>query len=112
MSESPEKRGLSPFRVEYEMGYRDDEFGTVLQGPFSGEKSPYQCRQLVPNHWQIAQSGENFDLDIQVTTQPPRILGLFNLPVLKVEFLFTDTDEALRDRFFHRFHQYFQKGGG
>ena len=94
------------------MGYRDDEFATVLQGPFSGEKSPYQCQLREPNHWQITQPGETFDLDIQIATQPPRILGLFTLPVLKVEFEFTDTEEALRDRFFHRFHQYFQKGGG
>ena len=94
------------------MGYRDDEFATVLQGPFSGEKSPYQCRPIAANHWQITQPGEAFDLDIRVATRPPRILGLFELPVLKVEFEFTDTDEALRDQFFHRFHQYFQKGGG
>mgnify|MGYP003858770059 CR=1 FL=1 len=28
--------------VEYEMGYAADEFGNVLNGPFSGEKSSYQ----------------------------------------------------------------------
>ena len=112
MSQSSEKRGLSPFRVEYEMGYRDDEFATTLQGPFTGEKSPYNCTELGSNHWQIEQSGEKFALDIQVSTQPPRILGLFKLPVLKVEFVFTDTGEASRKAFFDRFHKYFQKGGG
>ena len=107
-----QKRGLSPVRVEYEMGYRDDEFGAVLQGPFSGEKSPYRCRALGPNHWQLAQPGEAFDLELRVATRPPRVLGLFKLPVLGVEFVFSDTEQPLRDQFFHRFHQYFQKGGG
>ncbi len=94
------------------MGYRDDEFGTVLEGPFTGEKSPYRCNRVEANHWQIERPGESFDLDIQVATQPPRVLGLFRLPVLKVEFTFTDTGDELREHFFHRFHQYFQKGGG
>ena len=103
---------MAEFRVEYEMGYRDDEFGTVLQGPFSGERSPYTCQQLAVNHWRMLQPGETFELDIQVATQPPRVLGLFELPVLKVNLVFHHTDEDLRDRFFHRFHQYFHKGGG
>ena len=30
------------------MGDADDEFGRVLQGPVSGEKSPYHCRLLEP----------------------------------------------------------------
>ena len=32
--------------------------------------------------------------------------------VLGVKFTFTDTEDVLRDDFFHRFHQYFHKGGG
>ena len=103
---------MAETRVEYEMGYRDDEFGTTLQGPFTGEKSPYNCTLLKVNHWQIEQPGEKFSVDIQVSTQPPRILGLFELPVLKVEFVFTNSEEALRKAFFDRFHKYFQKGGG
>jgi hypothetical protein len=47
-----------------------------------------------------------------VTEKPPRKLGLFKLPVLEVKFSFTDTDAVLRNQFFHRFHQYFHKGGG
>jgi len=34
------------------------------------------------------------------------------LPVLDVRFRFGDTPAAAREQFFHRFHQYFHKGGG
>jgi hypothetical protein len=99
--------------VELEMGYRDDEFGTVLQGTFTGEKSAYRCVEIETNHWKIEQAGEVFDLDIAVAVQSPRVLGMFKLPVLQVKFTFGDTTaEPLRDKFFHRFHQYFHKGGG
>jgi len=98
--------------VTYEMGYAADEFGKVLNGPFSGEKSPYQCRELVRHHWSLTQSGEDLDLSITAVQKPPRKLGLFNLPVLDVRFIFGATDAVLREQFFHRFHQYFHKGGG
>jgi len=98
--------------VEYEMGYGADEFGNVLNGPFSGDKSSYRCNEIDRHHWSIEQSGESFILTIMVTEKPPRKLGLFKLPVLEVKFTFTDTDAVLRDQFFHRFHQYFHKGGG
>jgi len=98
--------------VEYEMGYGADEFGKVLGGPFSGEKSSYSCEEVLRHHWRLAQSGTALSLAIEVAEKPPRKLGLFNLPVLQVIFTFTDTDEELRERFFHRFHQYFHKGGG
>lgn len=98
--------------VEYEMGYAADEFGNVLNGPFSGDKSSYRCNEIERHHWSVEQSGETFILTIMVTEKPPRKLGLFKLPVLEVKFSFTDTDAVLRDQFFHRFHQYFHKGGG
>ena len=98
--------------VEYEMGYGADEFGKVLNGPFSGEKSSYRCNEIDRHHWSVEQPGKSFILAIMVTEKPPRKLGLFKLPVLEVKFSFTDTDAVLRDQFFHRFHQYFHKGGG
>ena len=98
--------------VEYEMGYGADEFGKVLCGPFSGEKSVYSCTQIARHHWSIELSGNAFELTIKVVEKPPRKLGLFVLPVLDVKFFFADTKAALRDNFFHRFHQYFHKGGG
>ena len=98
--------------VEYEMGYGADEFGKVLLGPFSGESSGYQCETISRHRWHLRQADEAFDLTIQVAEQPPRKLGLFKLPVLQVKFAFADTDESLRAKFFHRFHQYFHKGGG
>ena len=98
--------------VEYEMGYAADEFGKVLCGPFSGESSGYRCKQIERHHWSLEQPGTVFELAIKVAEKPPRKLGLFNLPVLEVKFSFADTEAVLRDNFFHRFHQYFHKGGG
>jgi hypothetical protein len=98
--------------VEYEMGYGADEFGKVLNGTFSGDKSPYQCSGMSRHQWSLEQPGKSFELVIKVAEKPPRKLGLFKLPVLDVNFTFTDTGENLRERFFHRFHQYFHKGGG
>lgn len=102
----------SATEVEYEMGYAADEFGKVLNGPFTGANSPFQCVEIDRHHWSISQAGKGFDLAIRVAEKPPRKLGLFNLPVLDVKFRFTDTEATLRDGFFHRFHQYFHKGGG
>jgi hypothetical protein len=98
--------------VEYEMGYGADEFGKVLCGPFSGDKSAYRCTQIEHHHWSLEQPGKAFELAIKVAEKPPRKLGLFNLPVLDVKFFFAATEATLRDNFFHRFHQYFHKGGG
>ena len=98
--------------VEYEMGYAADEFGKVLCGPFSGENSGYRCTQIERHYWSLEQPGTAFELAIKVAEKPPRKLGLFNLPVLEVKFSFADTEAVLRDNFFHRFHQYFHKGGG
>jgi hypothetical protein len=98
--------------VEYQMGYGADEFGKVLNGPFSGDTSPYECRELARHRWSVEQPGEALELTIDVSQQPPRKLGLFNLPVLDVSFSFGATDAALREGFFRRFHQYFHKGGG
>jgi hypothetical protein len=98
--------------VEYEMGYGADEFGKVLNGSFSGEKSSYRCREITAHHWSLEQPGTAFELAIKVVQKPPRKLGMFNLPVLDVRFTFTNTEKNLQDSFFHRFHQYFHKGGG
>jgi len=98
--------------VEYQMGYGADEFGKVLNGVFSGVGSPYECRELSQHCWSVTQAGAELELTIKVTQQAPRKLGLFNLPVLDVSFSFGDTEAALREGFFHRFHQYFHTGGG
>jgi hypothetical protein len=98
--------------IEYEMGYRADEFGSVLNGSFSGEKSPYHCEAIAPNHWRISLAGETVLLDIQVSEKPPRKLGLFVLPVLQVCFHMENSDEEQRSQFFDRFFRYFHKGGG
>jgi hypothetical protein len=98
--------------VEYEMGYGADEFGNVLNGPFSGDKSSYECSQVARHHWAVTEAGTAFKLSIKVAEMPARQLGLFRLPVLDVKFDFNDTEAGLRERFMHRFHQYFHKGGG
>lgn len=97
--------------VEYEMGYGADEFGKVLLGPFTG-KSDFNAVEIGRHRWLISLVGSAFELEIEAGEQPPRKIGLFALPVLKVRFCFERAEEGERERFFHRFHQYFHKGGG
>ena len=98
--------------VEYEMGYLADEFGKVLQGPFSGDRSEFDSSELGRHRWRVTQADRDFAVVIGVTEAPPRKMGLFSLPVLRVRFEFETAEDATRERFFRRFHQYFQKGGG
>lgn len=98
--------------VEYEMGYGADEFGNVLRGPFTGDRTGFDAVEIGRHRWLVTLSNGDFELEIEVAEQPPRRLGLFNLPVLRVIFTFTDTEDVLREAFFQRFHQYFHKGGG
>ena len=98
--------------VQLEMGYGADEFGKVLNGTFSSDASGYRCREIERHHWAIEIGAGSFELTIKVAEQPPRQIALLSLPVLDVRFHFGDTPEAAREQFFHRFHQYFHKGGG
>jgi hypothetical protein len=98
--------------VEYEMGYGADEFGKVLRGRFSGERSDFNCAEISRHRWLVTLVGTALELVIEVREAPPRKIGLFSLPVLKVRFQFDQTDTDSRLKFFHRFHQYFHKGGG
>ncbi len=97
--------------VEYEMGYGADEFGKVLLGPFTG-KSDFNAAEIGRHRWLLSLVGSAFELEIEASEQPPRRIGLFALPVLRVRFRFDRAEAAERERFFHRFHQYFHKGGG
>ncbi|MDH3759805.1 MAG: hypothetical protein OEU50_02410 [Gammaproteobacteria bacterium] len=101
-----------PILVEYEMGYGADEFGRVLLGPFSGARSDFDASETGRHCWAVTHLDQAFELEISVSEMPPRKLGLFNLPVLAVKFSFRHADDSLREAFFHRFHQYFHKGGG
>lgn len=98
--------------VEYEMGYGADEFGKVLQGPFSGARTDFACTKLGSHRWRVSLAGRDFAVLIEVEQAPPREIALFNLPVLKVRFEFEQAESETREQFFHRFHQYFHKGGG
>jgi hypothetical protein len=97
--------------VEYEMGYGADEFGRVLLGPFTG-KSDFNAAEIGRHRWLLSLVGSAFELEIEAVEQPPRRIGLFALPVLRVRFRFDRAEPQERERFFHRFHQYFHKGGG
>ncbi len=101
-----------PGIVEYEMGYRADEFGNVLTGAFTGNKSDYRCQLVSSCHWRVTQPGTSLLIDIVVCEKPPGRLGLFVLPVLQVQFQLLDTTADLEAKFFERFHKYFHKGGG
>lgn len=98
--------------VEYEMGYGADEFGKVLLGPFSGDRSDFDAAEIGRHHWRVSRAASAFELEIKAVEMPPRKPGLFRLPVLDVKFDFGSTETSLRDDFLHRFHQYFHKGGG
>ena len=98
--------------VEYEMGYGADEFAKVLQGPFTGERTDFACSGVSRYRWRVALADQDFAVLIGVEQAPPRKIALFNLPVLKVRFEFEQAEGDTRERFFHRFHQYFHKGGG
>ena len=98
--------------IELEMGYGADEFGKVLTGAFTGEKSDYISESLARHHWRITEPGSDLNIEISVKERPPRRLGLFALPVLGVVFQMKNTDADLQTKFFKRFHKYFHKGGG
>jgi len=101
-----------PSLVEYEMGYGADEFGKVLLGSFSGARSDFNAAEIGRHRWMVSHNDQALELEIRVAEMPPRKLGLFNLPVLEVKFSFNEAEDSLREAFFHRFHQYFHKGGG
>jgi len=105
------KSNLPANLVEYEMGYGADEFGKVLLGPFTG-KSDFEVAELNRHRWLVSLAGSAFELEIEVSEQPPRKIALFVLPVLRVCFKFENAGDDERARFLHRFHQYFHKGGG
>ena len=98
--------------VEYEMGFAADEFGNVLTGSFSGENSDYQGETLANHNWLISQKNSDLKITIKVTEMPPRRLGLFALPVLKVVFQMEKSVAEDQGAFFKRFFKYFHKGGG
>jgi len=98
--------------IELEMGYAADEFGNVLSGAFTGDKSDYSCETVSRHHWRISQTDTDLAIEIEVSEKPPRKLGLFTLPVLLARFQVLDTNADLQSKFFERFHQYFHKGGG
>ncbi len=94
------------------MGYRADEFGEVLGGPFSGKNSVYAVETIATNHWKVSHKESSFSVDIQVSEQPDRVLALLRLPVLKVCFKMLDDSGDSTAEFLKRFHMYFHKGGG
>ena len=87
-----------------------DASSTVNSG--STRKSDFNAAEIGRHRWLVSLVNSAFELEIEVSEQPPRKIGLFALPVLKVLFRFDRAADAERARFFHRFHQYFHKGGG
>ncbi len=96
---------------EYEMGYTAREFEQVLHGQFITTDSSYHCCDRSASEWEIDYANGGA-VTITIEPQPPRELGMFSLPVLRVLFHFTDTDETAQKSFMARFFKYFHKGGG
>jgi hypothetical protein len=99
-------------QIEYEMGYGADEFGNVLKGPFTGDRTDFFHSETMRHRWSVGMTGTDFEVSISVTEKPARKLGLFNLPVLQVCFDFGASATKDKDSFMERFHKYFHKGGG
>lgn len=67
--------------------------------------------------WQRAGSSVQVDippgrLQLQWEPQPPRVIALMRMPVLRVSFAFEGLDAAQRHAFMKRFDLYMQRGGG
>ena len=51
-------------------------------------------------------------LRIAWATAPPRVIGLFRIPRLQVQFVFSGLPDSQRHAFMKRFDLYMQRGGG
>jgi len=98
--------------LEYDMGYTTSEFARVLTGNFTGPNSEFDCLSQASRSWKISSSDWDLSVDITVDEQPPRVLGSISLPVLKVVFNITASDDQQKQNFFDKFFKYFHKGGG
>ena len=96
---------------EYDMGYTPAEFKKVLEGGFSDARSPYQVDQQENQRWRITDA-QGLTVDLTITANPARKLGLLELPSLAVKFDFIDTETTAKSMLFDRFFKYFHKGGG
>ncbi len=103
---------MFPVNTTFEMGYSAAEFERVLGGNFTGEQSPYQSRPVDTGRWRVLHPGQGFETEISIEAQPPRKLGLIELPVLKVHFTDLSDCAECREQFFSKFFKYFHKGGG
>lgn len=52
------------------------------------------------------------NLRLRWQVQPPRVIALMRMPVLRVDFDFSGLDAAQRYTFMKRFDLYMQRGGG
>jgi hypothetical protein len=69
------------------------------------------------NAWEQDGSSARVDiapghLQLRWEAQPPRVIALMRMPVLRVSFAFTGLDAAQRYAFMKRFDLYMQRGGG
>ena len=102
----------APTETHYDMGYTANEFANVLQGNFSGDKSPLNCIRQQNNNWLITHDDSTMKVEIITETRPPRILGAISLPVLSVNFKVSSATTEQSEFFFDKFFKYFHKGGG
>lgn len=96
----------------YEMGYTEAEFATVLQGNFTGHESGLHCQSDGNNQWLITDKSSALRVNVNIRQRTARQLGAMSLPVLAVNFDFTSPPEQAIEAFFDRFFKYFHKGGG
>lgn len=94
--------------VEQQMGYSAAEFTRALRRVLAD----YALDAADRNRWLAVRPGDPGRLEIAIVEQPPRRLGLLELPVLDVSFRFLGfapgADRALLDRLQRGLH----RGGG
>ena len=69
------------------------------------------------NAWQLQGKSAKVEigngrLDLRWVVQPPRVIALMRMPVLRVDFAFEGLDADQRYAFMKRFDLYMQRGGG
>lgn len=74
-------------------------------------------RAVGPHAYQVSGTSARVSIgegELRLTWQvmPPRVIALMRLPRLRLDFVFSDLDEAQRYAFMKRFDLYTQRGGG
>ena len=97
--------GPVPVTFEREITASPAEFERDLRRAWAGGVDT-----IAPRRLRVADGGTRLDLHIE--TRGVRRLGLFELPVIVVQYRFSDVDEPARRRLLVALDRAMQRGGG